>query len=172
MATVDELASELAVLRTRLASTEAVLTIQALKARYGELVDLRFSRGDVVGPATLDAVVADIVGLFTGDAVWDGGPVLGVAEGRSAIAERLREPTLVFSRHFFLNPRIRVEATGASGRWDLLCPCRTPDGKSWWMCGYEDDEYRLENGKWRHSSMRLTTVFMTRTRDDFGPILV
>ncbi|HLN05557.1 MAG TPA: nuclear transport factor 2 family protein [Acidimicrobiales bacterium] len=83
----------------------------------------------------------------------------------------LRAPTLDFSRHLFTKPRIRVDGRHASARWDLLCPCRTPDGRSWWMCGYEEDEYRLEEGTWLHSSMRLTTVFMTETGEGFDRIL-
>ncbi len=39
------------------------------------------------------------------------------------------------------------------------------------MCGYEEDEYRLEEGTWLHSSMRLTTVFMTETGEGFDRIL-
>jgi hypothetical protein len=171
MTGIEELASELAALRARMSSAEAVLAIQALKADYGELVDRRFSRGAVVEPETLDRVVGEIAELFTEDAVWDGGPVLGSARGRSAISQRLRAPTLTFSRHLFTKPRIRVDGESASGRWDLLSPCRTPDGRSWWMCGYEDDEYLLEGGAWRHSSMRLTTVFMTETGEGFDRIL-
>jgi hypothetical protein len=171
MTGIEELASELAALRARMSSAEAVLAIQALKADYGELVDRRFSRGAVVDPETLDRVVDEIGELFTEDAVWDGGPVLGSARGRSAIVQRLRAPTLTFSRHLFTKPRIRADGEFASARWDLLSPCRTPDGRSWWMCGYEDDEYLLEDGAWRHSSMRLTTVFMTETGEGFERIL-
>jgi hypothetical protein len=168
---IEELERELSALEERVTAAEAVLAVHALKADYGDLVDRRFSHGTVADPATLDRVVAEIVELFTLDAVWDGGPALGIATGREAIAERLLAPTLVFSRHLFTKPRILVEGTRGSGRWDLLCPCRTPDGRSWWMCGYEDDEYRLEDGRWRHSRMRLTTVFMAETGDGFERIL-
>jgi len=171
MSRIERLATELAALQTRLASAEAALAIQALKADYGELVDRRFSRGALVDSASLDRVVGDIVALFTEDAVWDGGTVLGIASGRTEIADRLRAPTLVFSRHIFTKPRIRVDGMSATARWDLLCPCRTPDGRSWWMCGYEDDEYRWDDGSWRHASMRLTTVFMAETGAGFERIL-
>jgi hypothetical protein len=152
----------LADLRRRLERAEAVLAIQDLKARYGALVDERFARGSVIDPGALAQVAERIAELFTEDAVWDGGPGLGSVTGRDAIAGRLGEPTLVFSRHFFANPRIEVEANGdrARGRWDLLSPCRRPDGTSWWMCGHEDDQYVRVHGSWLHRSMRLTTVFM------------
>ena len=158
----EDLTAVLADLRRRLERAEAVLGIQDLKARYGALVDERFARGSVIDPGALAQVARRIAELFTDDAVWDGGPGLGAVSGRDAIARRLSEPTLVFSRHFFVNPRIEVDATGdrACGRWDLLSPCRRGDGSSWWMCGHEDDEYTCVDGSWLHRSMRLTTVFM------------
>lgn len=170
MAGTDELSAQVAALEARVASVEAVLAIERLKADYGDLVDRRFSRGAPVDAETLDHLVGEIAALFTEDAVWDGGPVLGTAQGRRAIAERLHVPTLTFSRHLFTKPRIEVDGSSATGRWDLLCPCRTPDGRSWWMCGYEDDEYRRESGTWRLAGMRLTTLFMTETGEGFERI--
>ncbi len=141
MTTLEELAAEVAALRQRVDSSESVLAIQALKARYGELVDQRFRAGAVVEATTLVAVAEAVAALFTAGGTWDGGPGLGRVTGRQAIADRLADPTLDFSRHFFMNPRIEVEGDTGRGRWDLLSPCRHPDGRSYWMCGYEDDEY-------------------------------
>jgi hypothetical protein len=166
------LRAEFDALRRRVESAEAVLAIQTLKATYGELVDQRFSLGRVIEPSHLDEIVGAIADLFTADAVWDGGPVLGIATGRQAIRERLLKPTLSFSRHLFMKPRISVRRDRATARWDLLCPCRTQDGRSWWMCGYEDDEYRVEDGIWLHSKMALETVFMSPTGEGFERILV
>jgi len=172
MVTVHELAAEVAALKRRIDSTESVLCIQALKARYGELVDQRFSAGAVVDADTLTQVAEGVAALFTPQGVWDGGPGLGRVTGRRAIAERLREPTLVFSRHFFLNPRINVDGQTAQARWDLLSPCRRADGTSYWMCGYEDDEYVCADGIWLHRSMKLTTVFMTPVGEGWTPVFV
>lgn len=172
MAETAELASEVASLRRRVEDAEGALAIQCLKATYGDLVDRRFSMGRVAPAMELDATVEEIVSLFTEDAVWDGGPVLGTASGRAAIADRLRKPTLVFSRHLFLKPRIRVSGDTAAARWDLLCPCKTPDGRSWWMCGIEDDQYVRDGGVWRHRELRLTTVFMSPAGEGFERIFV
>jgi hypothetical protein len=161
MVTVEELAVEVAALRRRVASSESLLAIQSLKARYGQLVDQRFSAGAVVDADALARVADDVADLFTPDGVWDGGPGLGRVTGRPAIAARLREPTLTFSRHFFVNPRIDLDGETAQARWELLSPCRRADGVSYWMCGYEDDEYAQVDGVWLHRSMRLTTVCMT-----------
>ncbi len=165
--------TQLDVLTRRVEATEAVLEIQALKARYGELVDRRFARGGVVDDADLTVITAEIAGLFTEDASWDGGPVLGVAIGRDAIAARLRSPTLTFSRHLFVQPQIEVSGDHATARWQLLCPCRSADGSSLWMSGFEDDEYlRGEDRRWLHRSMRLTTVFVSPVGAGWDRILV
>jgi hypothetical protein len=172
MKSVEELASAVAVLQRRVDASESVLAIQALKARYGQLVDQRFSGGEVVAPDALVTVADAIAALFTSDGVWDGGPALGKVTGRPDISARLREPTLSFSRHFFMNPRIDVAGETARGTWDLLSPCRRLDGRSYWMCGYETDEYARVDGTWLHRSMTLTTVFMTPVDEGWSTIFV
>jgi hypothetical protein len=171
MPTIEELAAEVSALRRRVEASEAVLEIQALKARYGDLVDQRFSAGEVVDDLTLDRVAGEVAALFTVDGTWDGGPGLGRAVGRAAIAARLARPTLTFSRHLFVKPRIRVAGDRAWARWDLLSPCRRDDGSSYWMCGYEDDEYLRVDGAWLHHAMKLTTVFMSPVGEGWTRIL-
>jgi hypothetical protein len=171
MSTIEELAHEVAALSRRVAASEAVLELHTLKARYGELVDQRFSGGEIVDDATMAAVTYAAAALFTIDGVWDGGAALGVATGRTAIAERLGRPTLTFARHLFVKPQITVDGDRAWGRWDLLCPCRRSDGRSYLMCGYEDDEYARVGGIWLHRVMRLTTVFMSPVTDGWSKIL-
>jgi len=167
----DGLRSEVAALRRRLEAAESVLAIHELKAHYGDLVDRRFERGEVVDAPRLEALARDIASLFSEDAEWDGGPALGVAVGRDAIAARMRAPTISFSRHLFVRPRIRVDGASAVGRWDLLAPCRSADGTSYWMCGVEDDEYvRDGDGRWLHRRMALTTVFMAPAGGGFDRV--
>ena len=171
MTTIEELAREVAALSRRVAASEAVLDLYALKARYGELVDQRFSAGEMVDDDAMVEVSTAAASLFTEDGVWDGGPGLGVATGRAAIAERLGRPTLTFARHLFVKPQITVEGDRAWGRWDLLSPCRRTDGRSYLMCGYEDDEYARIDGLWLHRTMRLTTVFVSPVTDGWSKIL-
>jgi hypothetical protein len=172
MTTIEDLAAEVAALQARVEAAEAVLAIHELKARYGDLVDARFTRGRLVDEATLAALAEEAASLFTPDGEWDGGPALGVAVGREAIAARLRDSTLTFSRHFFVRPRIRVDGDRAEGRWELLAPCTTRDGRPHWMCGVEDDEYaRGSDGAWRHRRMSLTTVFMAEAGRGWPEIL-
>jgi len=161
MTGIEELGARIDDLERRVDASESVLAIQRLKAGYAELVDARFARGRVVDRGRLEEVTRATAELFTEDGIWDGGPGLGVARGRGEIASRLAEPTLVFSRHLFVKPRIEVDGDRASARWDLLCPCTSSDGESLWMSGYEDDTYARVNGAWLHATMSLTTVFVS-----------
>lgn len=154
------LEARLAQLEARVAAAEAVHAIHALKARYAELVDRRYTKGRAREGAELAETAEAIAALFTEDGVWDGGAALGRCEGRAAIVARMREPTLRFSWHFFLKPRIEVEGDRARARWDILSPCTTKDGRPHWMVGTEDDEYARVEGVWLHRRMRLTTVFL------------
>ena len=160
MPSLDELAKRVGCLEARLHDLEAAEEIRNLKSRYAELVDARYSRGKPVEAAELARLADEIAALFAEDGVWDGGKTLGLCEGRAAIAARLREPTLLFSWHYFLKPQISVDGEQARARWDLLSPCTTPDGAPTWMAGVEDDEYRKVEGVWLHSYMKLSVVFM------------
>jgi len=158
-------------LERRLDAAEAVLAIQNLKARYAALVDARFIRGIVADGPLLNELAQSAAGLFCEDGRWDGGPGLGVAHGREAIAARLAAPTIVFSRHFFIAPQIAVEDDRATGSWELLSPFTRPDGTSLWMAGTEDDTYRKVDGVWLHESMALTTYFVSPSGQGWPRIL-
>ena len=161
MADQAALERRIAALEARLEAVADVQAIERLKARYAELVDARYSRGNVVEAGKLEAVARQIAELFTEDGVWDGGRALGVAKGRDEIAARMREPTLLFSWHYFLKPRIEVSGDTATARWDILSPCTTKDGRPHWMAGFEDDTYRKVDGTWLHQGMKLTVVFLS-----------
>lgn len=170
--TTPALERRLAALEARLGGALAVQAIQALKARYAELVDARYARGAVVEPARLAELAGAIAALFAEDAEWDGGRALGVARGRAEIAARMREPTLLFSKHYFLQPQIEVEGDRARGRFDLLAPCTTTDGRPHWMAGVEDDEYRRVDGVWLHQRMKLFVVFLAPHETGWQKLLV
>ena len=160
MAELRKLQQTIERLEHRLAAVEDVQAIQNLKSHYGQLADSRYDRNGVVGPNELDRIARDISSLFSEDAVWDGGAGLGVCRGRQAIYERFREPTLKFSWHYFVKPRIHVDGDHASATWDILAPCTSRDDRSLWMAGCEEDEYVRQDGVWLHSSMQLRVVFM------------
>lgn len=148
-------------LEARLRAVEDVQAIERLKAHYGELVDRRYrSGGGVVPPDELESLAEEIAALFTADAIWDGGKLLGLCRGREEIRARFRKPTLLFSWHLFVKPRIEVEGDRGRGTWDILAPCTARDGRAQWMAGEEEDEYERVGGVWLHRSMRLRVVFL------------
>ena len=147
-------------LEERLRATEDVLAIQRLKSRYAHLVDARTPRSGELPQASIDTIARQIAALFSEDGVWDGGEALGVARGREEIFEILRRPSLQFTWHYFVKPDIEVEGDRARGRWDILSPCTSKDGRALWMAGVEHDEYVREDGDWLHARMRLEVVFM------------
>ncbi len=147
-------------LSARLRRVEDVEAIRELKARYGEVTDSRYREGVLGNREALGPIADEIASMFSEDAVWDGGPALGLCEGRAAIRERFLEPTLQFAHHFFVKPRIEVDGDRARGRWDILAPCTTLDGRACWMAGVEDDEYVRVDGLWLHSRMQLEMIFM------------
>jgi hypothetical protein len=153
-------ATRLRALEQRVVALEAAEAIRALKARYAELVDARYAKGAARPQPEVDRLADEIAALFCEDALWEGGAALGTCRGRDAIRARMAAPTLRFSRHYFLNPRIEVEGDRARGRWELLAPCTGGDGRALWMTGVEDDEYERVGGRWLHRSMRLTVVFV------------
>lgn len=147
-------------LEERLTEVEAVQEITRLKARYAELIDSRYTQQ---GPKPADEVarIADqVVALFAEDAVWDGGADLGCWQGRDEIRKRFLDPTLQFTIHYFVQPRIQINRDRATGRWDILAPVTFGNGKPGWMTGIEDDEYVRVRGRWLHSRMKLTVHFM------------
>jgi hypothetical protein len=156
-------------LEQRVARVEAEQEIHRLKARYGELVDARYDREGPRPRAQLEPIATRIAELFSADAVWDGGAGLGVCRGREAIRERFLEPTLRFSWHYFVKPRIEVEGERARGSWDLLVPCTTRDGVASWMAGVEDDEYARIDGRWLHTAMKLKVVLFAPHEQGWAP---
>jgi hypothetical protein len=160
MTTNSELEATVRALEARLRVVEDIAAIQELKARYGALVDQRYTDGAPRPEAEVARIADRIAELFTEDAVWDGGRRLGVCRGRREITERFLNPTLGFTWHYFVKPRIQVDGDGARGTWDILAPCSDRDGVPLWMAGVEDDEYTRVDGVWLHSSMKLRILFM------------
>jgi hypothetical protein len=157
----------LGALVARVRALEDQEAIRALKARYADLVDARYGRKGVRPPAEIAPLADAIAALFSDDAVWDGG-ALGVCTGRAAIRARMAEPTLSFSRHYFVSPRIELDGDRAKASWELLAPCTGNDGRAMWMAGTEDDEYVRVGGVWLHSRMKLRVHFFAAHEKGWG----
>ena len=165
----DELAERLRTLETRVDDLEGYAAILDLKSRYGALMDQRYTRQGPKPQGELEALAAQLVALFTEDAVWEGGGALGTATGHDALRERFAKPTLAYSWHFFVKPDVRVDGDRASGRWDVLAMMTTTEGRPMWMVGVEDDEYRRVDGRWLHSKMHLESQLMAPYDRGWGP---
>jgi hypothetical protein len=163
MGSAQELEQRLHELESRLRVVEDVEAIRRLKARYGQLADARYGRkagGGVKPMQELEPIARELASLFSEDAVWDGGKSLGLCKGREAIYQRMLEPTLSFSWHYFVKPQIQVEGDRAHATWDILAACTTSQNVACWMAGLENDEYVRVDGEWLHSRMSLTVAFM------------
>ncbi len=156
----SELEERIAALETRLSAVEAVQEIHRLKARYGSLIDERYTLDGARDAAAVAEVADRVVALFAPDAVWDGGERLGTWTGREAIRERFLDPTLGFTLHYFLKPVIEVDGDTATGTWDIFAPITLGNGKPGFMAGVEHDTYRRVDGQWLHASMRLDVIFL------------
>lgn len=166
----EDLSARLHALEARLRAVEDLDALQRLKARYAHILDRRYTRKGGLRPAAEVLPLArEAASLFTADAVWDGGPGLGVCEGREAITERLANSTLQFAWHYFLKPDLEVDGDRASGSWDVLSPCTTAEGRAMWMAGIEHDTYVRQDGVWLHQSMKLDLVFMVPYEGGWAP---
>ena len=134
----------------RLKALEDVEEIKRLKARYCAYCDDNY---DADG----------IAGLFTEDAVWDGG-IRGKAEGRSQIRDFfVRAPSrLPFAVHMVMNPIIEVDGDDASGTWYLFQACTFADGeRAVWGSARYDEQYVRVDGEWKFKHLTLTSFFWT-----------
>lgn len=147
-------------LERRLAKVEGHQAILNLKSEYGALADARYTRKGPRSQAEIDPLADRLAKLFTEDGVWDGGSELGRCRGRDAIRDRFRQPTLHYSWHFFVKPRIEIDGLRAQGDWDVLALCTTTEGRAMWMVGVEHDEYALVDGIWLHTRMHLEARLM------------
>ncbi|MFC1919969.1 nuclear transport factor 2 family protein [Chloroflexota bacterium] len=169
MATLDELIDRITQLEDKLESLsektqnlEDIEAIKKLKALYGQLVDDRYEGGQIKSKEDIRSIAGRVSELFTEDAVWDGGRILGICRGRQEIYERFLNPAIKFGLHYFVKPDITVEGDRALGRWYLLSPFTTNDDVPFWMAALEDDEYMKVNSQWLQNSMKLKVIFSAR----------
>jgi ketosteroid isomerase-like protein len=144
--------TDLEQLEARLQRLEDIEAIKQLKADYCALCDEGYDEDRL----------AD---LFTEDAVWDGGD-FGVAAGREKIRKFFHNTPRVmpFAVHMVMNPRIEIDGDSATGRWYLFQAATFAPGDErtpLWGAARYDEEYVRENGRWKFSSLRLTSRFWT-----------
>ena len=171
MPTIEELAAEVAALRRRIDATEGILELQALKARYGELVDGRYSGGGVVDTSNWHSwpMRCPSCSPSTGNGT----------EGRGSARPSDVQPSPTGSArrpspsHAISSSNRGSTWTGTGQRPGGTCSVRavTATVGPIWMCGYEDDEYVRTDGAWLYRSMKLTTLFMSPVEEGWAKIL-
>ena len=135
--------------------------IKQLKARYAIACD------DDYEPDTL-------AGLFTEDAVWDGG-FMGYAEGREGIREFFANASGVvgFAVHGVSNPLIEINGDEASGRWYLFQPMTMKGGdQAFWFCAQYQDTYVRTAEGWKFQHVRVHARAFTPYEEGFGKVLM
>ena len=134
----------------RLRVLEDIQEIKKLKARYCAYCDDNY---DADG----------LAGLFTEDAVWDGG-IRGRAEGKDGIRDFFSKAPqrLSFALHRVVNPIIEVEEDEAKGTWYLFQSCTYDQGnQAVWGSARYDEEYLRVDGEWKFRRLELTSFFWT-----------
>lgn len=143
----------------RLEDAEDHRAIVALKTRYARLCDDGYDA---------EALAA----LFTEDAVWDGSPMFGRAEGHDGIVAHFRSApaAIPWALHFTLSPELELHgAPGpdrtASGTWYLWQPCtrrnRAGEEREAFLTGTYRDAYVKQAGVWRFASVRVHARWFT-----------
>ena len=163
------MAADLADLERRLTLIEDQQAIMRLKTLYGEAWDGGFEGSH--GSAD------NLAAMFTGDAWWDGRPMVPeILRGRDEIAQacadllrnisfdgtgELRELQSV-EFHLFANPRIDVDGDRAYGVFSgLITACDPDSNQAYWCAGrYNDHFVRTEQG-WKFASLKYHYVFFT-----------
>ena len=115
-----------------------------------------------------------LAGLFTEDAVWDGGP-MGVHRGREAIRTFFRGSSarVPFALHMVTNPVIEVAGDRATGSWYLWQPMvyALQDGEeAYWMSARYDDRYLRCADGWKFEHVAVTLKILSPYAQGFGKV--
>jgi len=148
-------------LAERIARLEAIEAIKQLKATYCSLCD--------------DGYPADALAeLFLPDGVWDGGPGLGLIQGRKALADFFRSvpPRKPWAAHLVMNPLIEVNGDHATAVWQLVMPHNVRANGvdfSRWQLGTYHDVYERVDGRWYIKSLQVRSVIYDSAADVWVP---
>lgn len=138
-------------LSQRIQTLEDIEAIKKLKTRYCAYCDNCYDADSLAS-------------LFTLDAVWDGGEILGRAEGREAIRNFFQSSSkrLPFAIHHVTNPIIEVVGDTGTGKWYLLQPCtRADQNRAAWLAARYDEAYVRVHGEWRFQRITIEPTFYT-----------
>lgn len=148
----------------RVTRAVAASEIRNLKMEYAQLCDAGYD-GSALG------------GLFTEDAVWDGGVAFGRYDGRAAIAAFFSSLSgeFTWALHYMIGPRlmdVSDDGTTAEAVWYLWMPhvAQGPTGgKAMLLTAKQYDRYRLVDGCWRFEQIRVAVETMGPMQQGWSP---
>ena len=135
--------------------------IKQLKARYAAACDNEYDA---------DA----IAGLFTEDAIWDGG-MMGYAKTQSGIREFFVNASKLvgFAVHGLSNPLIEIDGDRATGSWYLHQPMAMKGTEAaFWFCAQYQDEYVRTSEGWKFQHVKILEKAFTPYEAGFGKQLI
>lgn len=135
--------------------------IRTLKYRYATLCDQGYPR-------------RELMGLFTGDAVWDGG-IFGVHSGREAIGDffTYSAQEIEFAVHYVSNPIVDVDGDRATASWMLWQSLVLRRNKNaYWLMGRYQDAYVRVESEWQFAHVTLEVASLTPYADGPGKVLL
>lgn len=143
----------------RLARLEAAEAIRRLKASYAAWADAKYtSDHQQQPPAKLAEAARAQAACFTRDAVWHAGEEFGGSrQGRAALEDWFNSAPWAYAIHFYDSPLITVhDASHAHAEWRLWqFAIRANTGEKVLLAGVTEEDYTVEDGEWKVSSMRF-----------------
>jgi ketosteroid isomerase-like protein len=110
--------------------------------------------------------------MFAPDAVWDGTPFMGRAEGRDAIRQLMIDfQATPFVMHNVMNPLIDVDGDTARGDWHAIIPIGGDDGSAVWVLGKYEEEYVRLEGRWKFKTVRFVTIVQAPYEKGWGTLV-
>ena len=154
----DALEQRLKSIEKRLQVLDDQQAIIKLKAQY---VNYNDGGWEEQGPThSYPDAVAE---MFTDDAVWDGRPKTGYAEGKEAIRQLFNDFKIMpYIIHYVSNPLIEVDGDTATGHWHALVTATMPNlgqdganGQARWVFGMYKEEYLRTADGWKIKKLRF-----------------
>ena len=147
----------------RIERLEAVAAIHALKARYAELADAKYSADHQrQSPEELSRIAWEQSLCFSPDAIWIGGEFGGDLRGHEQLYRWFLESPWRFAKHLYGSPVIEVAGDRATGRWRLWqMALREDTGKALLLFGTTRETYRRNtDGHWLIDSMAFEDIHL------------
>lgn len=147
-------------LEARVQALEDIATLHALKARYAEAADAKYTPDGQRSPdETFQRAARAQAECFTEDGVWEGGAFGGDLIGRTALYDNFLRAPWRYAMHFYQAPSLTLHGDTATGKWLLWqTAVREADGEVVLLSGRTHERYRRTAEGWRIERMRFDSL--------------